>query len=55
MRNGADLQCACGHHQSRVNRAWNRLAELLEIDSEAEIELDLVSKAAIAAEELAFR
>ena len=38
-----------------VNRPGNRLVELLEIDSEAEIGLDLVSKAAIAAEELAFR
>jgi RNA polymerase sigma-70 factor (ECF subfamily) len=39
-----------GTVKSRVNRARNRLAELLDLNSEAEIGPDAVSKAALAAE-----
>jgi RNA polymerase sigma-70 factor (ECF subfamily) len=39
-----------GTIKSRVNRARNRLAELLDINSEAEIGPDSVLKAALAAE-----
>jgi RNA polymerase sigma-70 factor (ECF subfamily) len=39
-----------GTVKSRVNRARNRLAELLDFNSEAEIGPDAVSKAVLAAE-----
>ena len=39
-----------GTVKSRVNRARNRLAELLDLNSEAEIGPDAVTKAAVAAE-----
>jgi RNA polymerase sigma-70 factor (ECF subfamily) len=41
---------ALGTIKSRVNRARSRLAELLDINSEAEIGPDAVTKAALAAE-----
>jgi RNA polymerase sigma-70 factor (ECF subfamily) len=41
---------ALGTIKSRVNRARNRLGELLDINSEAEIGPDAVTKAAVAAE-----
>jgi RNA polymerase sigma-70 factor (ECF subfamily) len=41
---------ALGTIKSRVNRARNRLAILLDINSEAEIGADAVTKAALAAQ-----
>ncbi len=45
-----EIGVAVGTVKSRVNRARSRLAELLDINSEAEIGPDAVAKAAIAAE-----